>query len=48
MIKSFEDVQKFSKEGFEAYLESYPRGRYVSLAKANIARLTASESPPCT
>jgi len=27
-------------------LESYPRGRYVSLAKANIARLTASVSPP--
>ena len=35
-----------NKEGFEAYLESYPRGRYVSLAKANIARLTASVSPP--
>ena len=35
-----------NKEGFEAYLESYPRGRYVSLAKANIARLIASVSPP--
>ena len=29
-----------NKEAFEGYLESYPAGRYVSLAKANIARLT--------
>lgn len=27
-----------NKEAYEAYLESYPKGRYVSLAKANIAR----------
>ena len=29
-----------NKEAFEAYLDSYPKGRYVNLAKANIARLT--------
>jgi formylglycine-generating enzyme required for sulfatase activity len=29
-----------NKEAYEAYLESYPTGRYVNLAKANIARLT--------
>jgi len=29
-----------NKEAFEAYLGSYPKGRYVSLAKANIARLS--------
>ena len=29
-----------NKEAYEAYLESYPAGRYVNLAKANIARLT--------
>ena len=28
-----------NKEAFESYLSSYPRGRYVGLAKANIARL---------
>jgi hypothetical protein len=27
-------------QAFEAYLESYPKGRYSSLAKANISRLT--------
>ncbi len=29
-----------NKEAFEGYLESYPKGRYVSLARANIARLS--------
>ena len=29
-----------NKEAFEAYLDSYPKGRYVNLAKANIVRLT--------
>ena len=29
-----------NKEAYEAYLGSYPAGRYVNLAKANIARLT--------
>ena len=28
-----------NKQGFEAYLESYPSGRYVNLANANISRL---------
>ena len=31
-----------NKDGFEAYLDQYPRGRYASLARANIARLGAS------
>jgi formylglycine-generating enzyme required for sulfatase activity len=31
-----------NKEGFEGYLESYPKGRYVSLARANIARLSTA------
>jgi len=38
-----------NKEAFEAYLSSYPRGRYVSLARANIARLSSVQvvtSPP--
>jgi formylglycine-generating enzyme required for sulfatase activity len=29
-----------NKEAFEAYLETYPKGRYLSLARANIARLS--------
>ena len=29
-----------NKEAYEAYLESYPAGRYVNLAKAGIAKLT--------
>jgi hypothetical protein len=28
-----------NRDGFEAYLEQYPRGRYASLARANINRL---------
>ncbi len=28
-----------NREGFEAYLEIYPKGRYASLARANISRL---------
>jgi hypothetical protein len=31
-----------NRDGFEAYLEQYPRGRYASLARANISRLTGS------
>ena len=30
-----------NRDGFEAYLELYPRGRYASLARANISRLTS-------
>lgn len=30
-----------NRDGFEAYLEQYPRGRYASLARANISRLTS-------
>lgn len=33
-----------NKEGFNAYLESYPRGRYVSLARAYLAKLNAPSS----
>ncbi len=29
-----------NRDGFEAYLEQYPKGRYASLARANIIRLT--------
>ena len=28
------------KESFQAYIDAYPRGRYVNLAKANITRLS--------
>jgi formylglycine-generating enzyme required for sulfatase activity len=35
-----------NKDGFDAYLESYPRGRYVGLAKALIARLTTGPANP--
>jgi formylglycine-generating enzyme required for sulfatase activity len=28
-----------NREAFQAYLDSYPKGRYVSLARANVARL---------
>ena len=31
-----------NREAFEAYLNSYPRGRYASLATANIARLNTA------
>lgn len=31
-----------NKEAFEAYVGSYPIGRYASLARANIARLTST------
>ena len=31
-----------NREGFEAYLQQYPSGRYASLARANINRLSAS------
>ena len=31
-----------NREGFEAYLQQYPAGRYASLARANINRLSAS------
>ena len=38
-----------NREGFEAYLDLYPKGRYANLARANIMRLTgavAATSPP--
>ena len=34
-----------NKDGFEAYLERYPSGRYVSMAKVNIARLSPVSAP---
>lgn len=40
----FWDDAKFAgnREGFEAYLDAYPKGRYASLARANLARLSAA------
>jgi formylglycine-generating enzyme required for sulfatase activity len=36
-----------NREAFQAYLDSYPKGRYASLAKANVARLSeASAASP--
>ena len=31
-----------NREAFEGYLESYPKGHYVNLARANVARLAAA------
>ena len=37
--KYWSDVKAVgNKEAFEAYINAYPRGRYVNLAKANISR----------
>ena len=46
--KEFWDDTKSAgnKEAFEAYLESYPTGRYASLAKANISRLSPVPASP--
>jgi hypothetical protein len=33
-----------NKEAFEAYLNSYPTGKYVNLAKANISKLTGKSA----
>ena len=33
-----------NREAFSAYLDSYPRGRYVGLARANMARLEGAAS----
>jgi hypothetical protein len=40
----FWDDAKFAgnREGFEAYLDAYPKGRYASLARANLARLSSA------
>jgi formylglycine-generating enzyme required for sulfatase activity len=35
-----------NREAFQAYLDSYPRGRYISLARANTARLNVVNVPP--
>ena len=44
--KYWSDVKAVgNKEAFEAYINAYPRGRYVNLAKANISQLKASNSP---
>ena len=32
-----------NKEAFEGYLSTYPRGRYVTLAKANVLRLSSTQ-----
>ena len=31
-----------NKDAFEAYLNAYPKGRYVNLAKANLSQLKAN------
>ena len=37
-----------NKEAFQAYLDSYPRGRYASLAKANLTRMDAGSAAPAS
>ena len=45
--KFWEDAKAIgNKEAFEAYLERYPNGLQVGLAKANIARLSPANIPP--
>lgn len=41
----WDDVKALgSKDAFEAYLTSYPRGRYAQLAKANLSQLKSSSN----
>ena len=35
-----------NKDAFDAYLDSYPKGRYASLARANVARLSVVNVAP--
>ena len=35
-----------NKEAFDAYLDSYPKGRYANLARANLARWSATSAAP--
>ena len=35
-----------NREAFEAYINAYPKGRYVTLAKANLSQLKANNPPP--
>jgi hypothetical protein len=35
-----------NREAFQAYLDSYPQGRYASLARANVARLSVAGATP--
>ena len=45
--KFWEDAKAAgNKEAFEAYLERYPNGLHVGLARANIARLSPANIPP--
>jgi formylglycine-generating enzyme required for sulfatase activity len=37
-----------NREAFEAYLDSYPKGRYASLARANVARLSVASVAPAS
>lgn len=44
--KYWDDVKTLgSKEAFEAYLNTYPRGRYANLAKANLTQLKSNAKP---
>jgi hypothetical protein len=47
--KFWEDAKAAgNREGFDAYLELYATGRYASLARANIRRLTGGPAAPST
>ena len=35
-----------NKDAFDAYLNAYPKGRYVNLAKANLSQLKANNPSP--
>ena len=35
-----------NREAFQAYLDSYPKGRYASMARANMARLNVASAAP--
>jgi hypothetical protein len=43
--KFWNDVKNVgNKESFEAYLNAYPKGRYVDIAKANLSQLKANNA----
>ena len=43
--KYWDDVKAVgNKDAFEAYINAYPRGRYLNLAKANLSQLKANNS----
>lgn len=43
--KFWDDVKNVgNKEAFEAYINAYPKGRYVNIAKANLSQLKANNA----